>query len=154
MIRSLLFFLSLTLTWMCSCPIKRYEGSRCGRKDQLSLLTRWSELGKIWPQMSWRCGGHAEFRTQGGVEPCCPTASCSLRLSRLGGSSSRISAQVMSGSPKKETHYPCPSWMGYGGPSPWAELHMVFIVLCLLVYMCFSMSFFPCTKHEWFTVTL
>ena len=141
----------LCLSLRCDdAQLEGEKGRRSGRKGQLS----WSELGKIWPQMGWRCGGHAEFKTQCGIEPCCPTASWSLGLSRLGGSSSSISAQVMSGSPRKETHYPCLPWMGCGGPSPWAELHMVFIVLCLLVFMCFSMSFFPCTKYEWFTVTL
>ena len=147
MIRSLLFFLSLTLTWMCSCPIKRYEGSRCGRKDQLSLLTRWSELGKFWPRMGWRHGGHIEFRTQCGVEPCCCMASCSLGQSRLDvhllGFLLRLSLGALGRKSTTPTHVGGVAVIHFHG-----QTYLCFTVSCLFIYMCFVISFFSVYKKR------
>ena len=51
------------------CPTRRWKGQQEWKKRSTEFMTRWSELGEIWPQMGWRCSGHAEFRTQCGVEP-------------------------------------------------------------------------------------
>lgn len=75
----------LSLRWV-NVQLEGEKGSKQEWKKRSAEFTdRWLELGEVWPQMGWKCGGHEEFRIQCGVELCCPTVPGSLEFSRLDG---------------------------------------------------------------------
>ena len=120
----------LSLRWV-NVQLEGEKGSKQEWKKRSAEFTdRWLELGEVWPQMGWKCGGHEEFRVECRVELCCPTVPRSLGLSRLDG---HLLGFLLR------------SYLGVLGRKPTTPAYLregVFIVLCLLVYTCFSISFF------------